>query len=133
MEMDLSKVEWLAPPQAEPGAPEHLNCFQRTLLPFASVLGMEEEQAKRAGAYFGGGMGWGGTCGPVNAALLLLGAIYGGDPAHGDAGKEFLVRFGEANGSWLCEDIRDEPRVRCEKAIQFVRDYIEDALARSSS
>ena len=123
--MDISKVQWLAPPPPEPGAPEHLNCFQRVLLPYSGVLGLNGEQAKYAGAYFGGGMGCGGTCGPVIAALLLLGAIGGGDPARTEAGKEFLIAFAQANGSWLCQDIFDEEHIRCERAIQFAQEYIE--------
>ena len=125
MSMDVSKIEWMEPPPAEPGAPEHLNCFQQTLTAGADILGIGQEQAKNMGAYFGGGMRCGGTCGPVNAALLLLGQLYGTDPSHADEGKDFLLAFAEANGgSWLCEDIRDEEHIRCEAAIRFAQDYI---------
>lgn len=126
--MDLSEVKWLDPPPMEPGAPEHLNCCQRTLMALADVLGVSEEQAKRMGAHFGGGMRCGGTCGPVNAALLALGALYGTDPARVDAGKEFLIAFAEANsGSWLCADIKDPEKVRCEAAIRFAQEYVRKA------
>lgn len=122
--MDLSKVEWLEAPAPEPGAEKHLNCFQRTLMVGSHILGITPEQAERMGTYFGGGMRCGGTCGPVNAALLLLGQLYGDDPAHRDCGKEFLIAFAQANGSWLCKDIRDEEHVRCDAAIKFACDYI---------
>lgn len=122
--MDLSKVEWLEAPVPEPGE-EHINCFQKTLMEGCHILGISEEQAKRMGVYFGGGMRCGGTCGPVNATLLLLGQLYGDDPAHVDAGVDFLKAFAEANGSWLCSDIKDEDHVRCEAAIEFAKDYIK--------
>ena len=125
---DLDQVEWLGAPEPKPGEPEHLNCFQRTLMPHCDLLGMSEEEAKRIGAYFGGGMRAQGTCGPVNATLLLLGALYGTDPEKKDAGKEFLIAFAKANGSWLCSDIRDEEHSRCNQAVAFAQDYMNKLL-----
>lgn len=122
--MDLSKVEWLDAPVPEPGE-KHINCFQKTLIEGCHILGISPEQAERIGVYFGGGMRCGGTCGPVNATLLLLGQLYGDDPAHVDAGKDFLIAFAEANGSWLCSEIKDEEHTRCEAAIEFAKDYIK--------
>jgi len=121
---DLKKVEWLSAPEPKPGEPEHLNCFQRTLIPNCDLLGISEEEAKRIGTYFGGGMRAQGTCGPVNAVLMLLGAMYGSDTEKQDAGKDFLTAFANANGSWLCSDIRDEEHVNCNAAIEFAKDYI---------
>lgn len=123
---DLEKVEWLGTPDPKPGEPEHLNCFQRTLMPNCDLLGITEEEAKRIGRYFGGGMRAQGTCGPVNAVLLLLGAIYGDDQEAKDAGKDFLIAFARANGSWLCADIRDEEHIKCNAAIDFALQYIAD-------
>ena len=123
---DLDKVEWLETPEKKPDEPEHLNCFQRTLMPNCDLLGITEEEAKRMGTYFGGGMRAQGTCGPVNAVLLLLGAIYGNDEEYKDAGKNFLISFARANGSWLCADIRDEEHNRCNAAIEFAKQYITD-------
>jgi len=123
--LDLEKVEWLNGPEPKPGEPEHLNCFQRTLIPNCDLLGITPEQAKRIGAYFGGGMRAQGTCGPVNATLLLLGALYGTDQEKKDAGKDFLIAYAKANGSWLCSDIRDEEHIRCNAAIEFAKDYIK--------
>ncbi|MBQ9030161.1 MAG: C_GCAxxG_C_C family protein [Parasporobacterium sp.] len=123
--LDLNAVEWLGAPERKPGEPEHLNCFQRTLMPNCRILGISEEEAKRMGTYFGGGMRAQGTCGPVNAVLLLLGEIYGNDQASADKGKEFLIEFAKANGSWLCSDIRDEEHKHCEAAIEFAKAYIE--------
>ena len=124
--IDLNNVEWLGVPEPKPGEPEHLNCFQRTLIPHCDLLGISEEEAKRMGTYFGGGMRAQGTCGPVNAVLLLLGAIYGNDKEYQDAGKEFLIAYAKNNGSWLCKDIRDEEHIKCNAAIEFAKQYITD-------
>ena len=121
---DLDKIEWLGTPEHKEGEEEHLNCFQRTLIPYSEILGISEDQAKRIGSYFGGGMRAQGTCGPANAALMILGALYGNDPEKQDAGKEFLIRFAQANGSWLCCDIRDEDHVNCNAAIEFAKEYV---------
>ena len=123
---DLEQVNWLSAPDPKPGEPEHLNCFQRTLIPNCDLLGVTEEEAKRMGSFFGGGMRAQGTCGPVNATLLLLGAIYGSDSAAKDKGKEFLIAFARASGSWLCADIRDEEHIRCNAAIAFAKEYINN-------
>ena len=123
--MELSKIEWLEPPELEPGEEKHLNCCQQVLIAGCDILGVSPEQAERMGAYFGGGMRCGGTCGPVNATLMLLGQLYGDDPKCVDYGKDFLIAFAEANGSWLCSDIKDEEHVRCEAAIEFAKEYIK--------
>ena len=122
--MFLDQINWLGTPEPKPGEPEHLNCFQRTLIPNCDLLGITEEQAKKMGTYFGGGMRAQGTCGPVNATLLLLGALYGNDKEKQDAGKDFLIAYAEKNGSWMCSDIRDEEHIRCNAAIDFAIEYM---------
>lgn len=124
--LNLENVQWLGVPDPKPGEAEHLNCFQRTIMPNCDLLGISEEQAKKIGRYFGGGMRAQGTCGPVNAVLLLLGAMYGDDKEAKDAGKDFLIAFAKANKSWLCADIRDEEHKNCEAAIAFAQQYIAD-------
>lgn len=129
--MDYREIKWMEAPPEQPGGEKHLNCFQRTLMANCDILGISQAQCEQMGAYFGGGMGCGGTCGPVNATLLLLGQLFGDDPTRKDAGKEFLVAFAKANGgSWLCSDIRDEDHVRCEAAIAFAAAYIEKLVSR---
>ena len=51
----------------------HYNCAQSVLVPFADVLGMEEETLYRVGANFGSGMRVGSVCGAVTGALMVLG------------------------------------------------------------
>lgn len=128
-ELDISSVTWLPVPPTPPGEERHVNCFQKTLGAFASRMGIPAEKALDLGTYFGGGMRCGGTCGPVNAGLMVLGYYFGGDPAYAELGREFLEAFGAANGSWLCADIKDEEKIRCERAIQWAIDWVEAKLA----
>ena len=51
----------------------HYNCCQSVLLPFASELGLSEEQAMAIGSNFGSGMRHGGTCGALSGAMMVLG------------------------------------------------------------
>lgn len=51
----------------------HYNCAQSVIVPFADVIGMDEEMAYRMGANFGGGMKMGSVCGALTGALMVLG------------------------------------------------------------
>ena len=120
--MDVNKIEWLAPPELEPGE-KHLNCCQRTLIACHEIMGISEEDAERLGTYFGGGMRHGGPCGPVSAVLMILGKLYGADD---DRGKDFMIEFAKAHkNSWLCGDIRDEEHTLCEGAIEYAIEYVK--------
>ena len=59
----------------------HYNCAQSVLLPFAADAGMDEAQALRAAANFGGGMRIGETCGAFTGGLMALGMHGVDDPA----------------------------------------------------
>jgi C_GCAxxG_C_C family probable redox protein len=123
--MDVKKIEWLEPPALEPGE-KHLNCCQKTLIACRDIIGISEEEAERLGTYFGGGMRYGGVCGPVSAVLMILGKLYGGDDGSVDFGKDFMIEFAKANNnSWLCEDIRDEEHTRCDAAIEYAIEYVK--------
>lgn len=51
----------------------HYNCAQSVVLPFADVLGVDEDTLFRMAANFGGGMKMAATCGAVTGALMVLG------------------------------------------------------------
>lgn len=53
----------------------HYNCAQSVLIPFATEMGLTEEQAKALGAHFGSGMRHGSTCGALTGALMVLGMM----------------------------------------------------------
>ena len=52
---------------------KHYNCAQAVMVPFADVLGMDEETLYKMGANFGGGMKMAATCGTVTGALMVMG------------------------------------------------------------
>lgn len=89
------------------------NCAQAVLLAFAPDAGLTEQQALRAAASFGGGIGgMREVCGAVSGMLMAAGLLYGYEP--GDrAGKsehyarvrELSDRFREANGSIICREL----------------------------
>ena len=125
--MDINKIEWSPYPALQPGETEHINCYQKTIMPFADILGMTEDEVKRMGKYFGGGYRCGGTCGPVNAALMLLGYMYGDDDEAKWLGKEYLIEFANTvgGGSFLCNDMKDPEKSKCGPAVEFTIDFIK--------
>lgn len=77
------------------------------------ALGMDEKDALKMAAGFGGGMWHGETCGCVTGALMALGLKYGncelGDKETKDAflakKAAFEAAFAEENGSLICREI----------------------------
>ena len=51
----------------------HYNCAQSVTVPFADVVGLDEDTMYRMAANFGGGMKMAATCGVVTGALMVLG------------------------------------------------------------
>ena len=89
------------------------NCAQSVIVPFADVIGMDEDTAYRMGANFGGGMKMGSVCGAVTGALMVLGSLYGqhnlADKDSRETSNEVADRmtmgFAEACGSCICKEI----------------------------
>ena len=100
------------------------HCAQSALLAFAPACGLEQEQAAKLAASFGGGVGgMGELCGALNGICIALGLLTG-DFAPGDLeGKEahyarvqrLAERFKNANGSVYCRDIKREDPVEKKK------------------
>lgn len=65
----LEEVQYL---RTEPNG-RHYNCAQSLLVPFASAVGLDKEQADKLGSFFGSGMLHGSACGALSATLMLLG------------------------------------------------------------
>jgi len=59
-----------------------LNCGQSVLLAFADITGFSEEQSMALAS------GFGGVCGVVNAAAVVLGMVYPATLENGAAGKK---------------------------------------------
>ena len=100
------------------------HCAQSALIALAPACGLEQEEAARIAASFGGGVGgMGEICGALSGACIALG-ILKGDFAPGDLeGKEahyarvqrLAERFRAANGSLYCRDIKREDPVEKKK------------------
>jgi C_GCAxxG_C_C family probable redox protein len=94
---------------------EGLNCAQATFAPYADEAGMDAATAMKIASMFGGGLGLtGGVCGAVTGGLMALGVARGSaGNAKADKGanyalaREFLDRFGQANGSHICKELLD--------------------------
>ncbi len=90
-----------------------LNCAQSVLCAFSDVIGLSEDQCCALGSAFGGGLRYGGVCGTVSAAAMILGILYPHTPANGMEGKqrstrlirEFQRRFKERFDKLDCRDL----------------------------
>lgn len=56
------------------------NCAETVLMAFVDEIGLTEEQARRVGTNFGGGMKSGSVCGAVTGAIAVLGMLGITDP-----------------------------------------------------
>lgn len=90
------------------------NCAQSVISTFSQEYAMEQEQAFRVAAAFGGGMGRrGATCGAVTGAYMAIGLKYGAIVAEDKAAREktyalvnqFAEEFQARNGALLCNDL----------------------------
>jgi C_GCAxxG_C_C family probable redox protein len=101
--------------KATKGFKEGFDCSQQVLAYAASrhELGMDEKEAFRIAAAFGGGMWNGDTCGCVSGALMAIGLKYGHCAPNDKETKkqltaktvEFEKRFVEKNSSLICSNI----------------------------
>ena len=89
------------------------HCSASVLAAYADELGLTEEQALKVAYCFNSGMRKGEVCGACAGALMVLGMKYG-QTVKGDMETrayanqktvEFLERFKEVNGSYLCNSI----------------------------
>jgi C_GCAxxG_C_C family probable redox protein len=89
------------------------DCSQVVLSQCAGRLGITAEEANKAAAAFGGGMGIGETCGAVVGAMIAIGMKYGhykeGDAEQKDIMSakraEFIAAFKDKYGSCACRDL----------------------------
>ncbi len=94
-----------------------LNCAQSVAAAFYDVTGLTKEQSIALCSGFGGGMRYGGVCGVVSAAVLVLGAVFPATPESGAEGKkrtgeitmEFERRFAERFGNLDCRALKANP------------------------
>ena len=90
-----------------------MNCAQSVLGAFSDVVGLSDQQISGIAGGFGGGIKYGGLCGAVSAAVMVLGMKYPHTLENGLAGKErisaltreFQRRFQERCGCLNCADL----------------------------
>ena len=89
-------------------------CCQSVLTAFADLYGLTEEQALRAGAGFGGGVGrMRMMCGAVSGMVTLAGLAFGQTEGSDRKGKarcykvvqELVEEFRKENGSIICAEL----------------------------
>ena len=113
---------------------QHYHCSQAVFAAFAEELGIPEEQALKIGGCFAGGMRNGEVCGCVTGALMALGLKYGQCDVSDYESREkadqvaieFMRRFKEENGSYLCRDLLgyDFSKQEDVKKIQETKTYL---------
>ena len=90
-----------------------LNCAQSVLSAFSDRIGLSDGQCWALCSGFGGGVRYGGICGAVSAAVMVLGVLYPHTPENGLQGKtrsmkltqEFERRFRDRFGALDCRDL----------------------------
>ena len=81
----------------------HYNCAQSVAVPFADVLGLDEEILCGMAANFGGGMKRASVCGAITGGLMVLG-LFGVDD--GPAVADYHRRLRESHDGLLdCADL----------------------------
>ncbi len=114
------------------------HCAQSAFLAFAPACDLEQEEAARIAASFGGGVGgMGEICGALNGACIALGILKGdfapGDleakEAHYARVQRIAERFKEVNGSMYCRDIkREDPEEKKKYCTRCVTSAVEALL-----
>ena len=97
---------------------EGYNCAQAVAVAFCDLTGMDQKEAAKLAAPFGGGMGrMREVCGAVSGMFMVLGQLYGYDNSDDDAHKKELYKqvqqlaekFRGENGSIICREILKNP------------------------
>lgn len=108
---------------------EKYHCSQAVLGAFAKEFGIDIKTALKLGGCFGGGMCKGEVCGACVGALMVLGLKYGQCEVDdldsrwktNDVTVEFLERFKEENGSYICKEL-----LGCELATEEGKQYAKE-------
>lgn len=68
------------------------NCTQSVLAAYQDRTGLTEQQSLAIATGFGGGVRYGGLCGAVSGAVMVLGLLYPHDKQSGADGKSASIR-----------------------------------------
>ena len=131
------------------------NCTQSVLAAYQDRIGLTEQQCLAIATGFGGGVRYGGLCGAVSGAVMVLGLLYPhdkeGDMAEKNASmhrtREFERRFKERFMNLDCRDLLAEKELtgtemavelgatkHCDllivSATELLYDYLEELKAQ---
>ena len=119
------------------------HCAQSALIAFAPACELEQEEAAKLAASFGGGVGgMGELCGALNGVCIALGILKGDFPPGDMEGKEahyarvqrMAERFKEVNGSVYCRDIKrpapEEKKKYCTRCVTSAVEALLEELER---
>lgn len=83
------------------------NCCQAVIMAYKDELGLSEQEIKKLGAAFGGGMAtMDATCGALVGAGIALGILkYEDSPIRGNA-KALITDFKEMSKATSCRDLK---------------------------
>lgn len=85
---------------------ENLNCAQVITSYFSEKLNIDKDSLINMASAFGGGMGYGETCGAVTGALMVIGLKYGNNK---EILKEYISKynkeFSQIYSSTQCKDL----------------------------
>ena len=93
---------------------EGYNCAQAVALAFSDLIGLEKEKTAALASSFGGGFGRSReVCGTVSGGCIVLGVCFGAyapddhgaKSAHYALVRDFMARFAEKNGSYICREL----------------------------
>ena len=114
------------------------HCAQSAFIAFAPACGLEQDEAAKIAASFGGGVGgMGEICGALNGVCIALGILKGdfgpgdleGKEAHYARVQRLAEKFKAANGSMYCRDIkREDPAEKKKYCTQCVVSAVEALL-----
>lgn len=117
---------------------ENYNCAETLVLAGNETYGLGlDEKAVKMMAGFGGGCGCGHFCGALAGALGILSLLTIGDRAHttpgyGPVRAEFMAKFEQELGSFLCSELKPKYRSEehgCLKTCELAGEVLEAYIA----
>ena len=107
------------------------NCAQSVVYPFSEETGISDDMALKISCGLGGGMGRNQeVCGAVTGGILVLGLRHGRGINEEKSAttvtyqktREFMSRFAERNGSYICRELLDDCDLTTEAGQQEFKD-----------
>jgi C_GCAxxG_C_C family probable redox protein len=107
------------------------NCAQSVFAAFCEETGISDDMALKISCGLGGGMGRNQeVCGAVSGGILVLGLRHGRGVSEEQSAttvtyqktREFMSRFAERNGSYICRELLNDCDLNTEAGQQEFKD-----------